>query len=292
MALCLAAALLAGCQPPEGARRERTAAEPPAQALQRSLDSDSSASLGLADYLDRLGEAARDRGVALHTLPTAAAAELIVLLLDPIALHPRLLVRKKKTALRAASAMRDQPRLELLVGSGFVSLVEALQPLGLLQIDGEMRNPIEEHGYTRILGLRDGRFQILHRREWTSGRFEAALQAGPGVIERGLLDISTRELQRTRYFRSFVATCGDRIAIGASLVPMNLRTLGERFLDLNDSQGLGCDELVNLAGDREAILAIRLGDAVLYHGDPSRKQAVLVGFERVPIPPEGPGDGG
>lgn len=168
-----------------------------------------------------------------------------------------------------------------IVGSSFLSLVRALEPLGLLAIDGEQISPLEIHGYTRILGI-DGqqRFGVVHRSAYDPEKFASALQAGPGVIEEGELDISVRDLERPRYFRSFVATCTDRVLIGVTLEPMNLRTLGEQFLQGAFQNHLGCDELINLAGDREAVFALRSDTQLLYHGDPNDKKAALIGFQR------------
>ena len=60
--------------------------------------------------------------------------------------------------------------------------------------------------------------------------FTSALQVGPGIVERGKLDISERDLERPKYFRTFVATCATRTLIGASQAPMHLHTLGKRLL--------------------------------------------------------------
>ena len=79
---------------------------------------------------------------------------------------------------------------------------------------------------------------------------------GPGIVERGKLDISERDLERPKYFRTFVATCATRTLIGASQAPMHLHTLGKRLLAYLKEVDLGCDEVVNLAGDREVILAM------------------------------------
>ena len=49
---------------------------------------------------------------------------------------------------------------------------------------------------------------VVASREYHHGMFESAMQVGPGVVERGLLDISERDLARPKYFRTFVGTCG------------------------------------------------------------------------------------
>ena len=97
--------------------------------------------------------------------------------------------------------LRDDA-LALLIGSGFVSELMALSPLGLLQIDGEVVSRIQRHGYTRVLGIGDNRLGVVGHLQYERGLFHSALQAGPGVIEAGNLDISPRDLERQPFFRS------------------------------------------------------------------------------------------
>jgi hypothetical protein len=172
--------------------------------------------------------------------------------------------------------------LDLVVGSSFVSELHSLAPVGLLQIEGQTISEVQGHGYTRILGVRADGLSVVASREYHRGMFESAMQVGPGVVERGALDISERDLERPRYFRTFVGTCGATAIIGASQVPMHLYTLGQRFLTFVAEIGLSCDEVVNLAGDREAVLAAASPDRgrIAYLGHPQTAKAALLGFRR------------
>jgi len=171
--------------------------------------------------------------------------------------------------------------MQLVIGSGFVSELHALAPVGLLQIDGVVVNEIQRYGYTRVLGVRDTGFGVVGHRQFEQGLFDSALQAGPGVIEEGHLDISERDLQRIPYFRAVVGTCDDKVLFGITMIPMHLHTLGKVILDFARAESLQCDELVNLAGDREAVLALRRNDGAIFHvGNPLTSKAALVGLRR------------
>lgn len=171
-------------------------------------------------------------------------------------------------------------RLELVIGSSFVSELHSLAPVGLLQIEGRIVSELQGHGYTRILGVRADGLGVVASREYHRGMFESAMQVGPGVVEEGVLDISERDLARPKYFRTFVGTCGPKAIIGASQVPMHLYTLGQRFLEFVATIGASCDEVVNLAGDREAVLAAANGSRMVYFGHPQTAKAALLGFRR------------
>lgn len=180
----------------------------------------------------------------------------------------------------------------VVVGSGFVSLVRDMEPIGLLQHHNELLSGIEQHGYTRILGITKNptnsaeqtaplsRFEVVHRSEWLPGLFNSALQAGPGIVEQGKLDISERDLQRPKYFRSFVAECGDRALTGISLVPTHLYTLGTSLVELFSRENLPCREVVNLAGDREAVLLTSYDSKAAYLGDPQPRKVALIAFRQ------------
>ncbi len=197
-------------------------------------------------------------------------------LLDLHQLEPWL-VQAAGEGVSVADAMDEQDLL-LALGSGFVTQLNVLEPLGLLQRNGEVLNDVEPHGYTRILGISDRGLGVVHKQNYERGLFHSALQVGPGIIEQGELDISERDLQRPKYFRSVLALCGRTAAAGISLVPMNLRTLGESAQALFAQRGLACDEMVNFAGDRQAVLAVRDGERVLFHGDIDAQKVSFVGF--------------
>lgn len=178
--------------------------------------------------------------------------------------------------------LRDDA-LALLIGSGFVSELMALSPLGLLQVNGEVVNRIERHGYTRVLGIGDRRIGVVGHLQYERGLFHSALQVGPGVIESGRLDISPRDLERQPYFRALVGTCADRSIFVASLAPMHLHAMGKALIEFAARQELACDEVVNLAGDREAIMALRFADGrVLFIGNPRTSRSAVVTLESIP----------
>ena len=179
----------------------------------------------------------------------------------------------------AAGALEEA---QIVVGSGFVSHVSSLTPVGLLQIDGEILSDMQPYGYTRVLGVRSAAIGVLGHREFHRGMYHSAMQLGPGIVEQGRLDISEQDLQRPRYLRAFVATCGRTTIAGVSLRPVHLHTLGKRLLAFFERAGLVCGEVVNLAGDREAVLAMAAPDGkrFAYFGHPKTAKAALVGFKR------------
>ena len=168
----------------------------------------------------------------------------------------------------------------LTVGSGFVSVFNPVSPLGLLQLRGKVESEPTPHGYTRILGSRAAGLSVIARRDYHPGLFESAIQVGPGIVESGRLDILRRERDLPPYIRAVVAVCADRWLAAVAQSPMHLYDVGERLLGYFDAQGLRCDEVVNLSGDREALLAIRSeeGKSVAYFGNPMLPKASLVAF--------------
>ncbi|MEM9624070.1 MAG: hypothetical protein AAF993_20700 [Pseudomonadota bacterium] len=192
------------------------------------------------------------------------------------------IIARPKTGISAEQAML-QGNLALLIGSGFVATQNGLQPVGLLQSEGRTLSAVQSHGYTRILGLSEKGPGVIHRQNYETNIFHSALQAGPGIIEKGLLDISERDLQRPAYFRSFVGLCEKEWLLGISLKPAHLRTLGEQLMTFIAAQEMACDEVVNLAGDRQAVLMVRdPEDNLIYHGDPHTYKVSLIGFQMRP----------
>lgn len=179
--------------------------------------------------------------------------------------------------------MLKDDALALLIGSGFVSELMALAPLGLLQIEGEVVSRIQRHGYTRVLGIGDQRIGVVGHLQYERGLYHSALQVGPGVIEAGVLDISPRDMERQPFFRSVVGTCGKTSLFAASLAPMHLHAIGKALEAYSKRRGLACDEVVNLAGDREAIMALRFADGrTLFIGNPRTSRAAVVVLESIP----------
>jgi len=201
----------------------------------------------------------------------------VVIEVDLRKFEPVLLTRPGGTRPGLAVA---EPHTNVVIGSGFVSPVRAMEPIGLLQHDDEVLSGIEQHGYTRILGIsaQPARFTVVHRSQWLPDMFRSALQAGPGIVEKGKLDISERDLERPKYFRSFVAECGDRALAGISVVPTHLHTLGTALVELFAREDLQCSEVVNLAGDREAVLLVSNQTTAAYFGDPQPRKAALIAF--------------
>ena len=172
----------------------------------------------------------------------------------------------------------------LVLGSGFVSVFNPVSPLGLLQLDGEVKSEPTPHGYTRILGSHTGTLEVIDRADYHPGLFEAAIQVGPGIVQQGKLDILQRERALPAYIRAVAITCEDRWLAGIAQAPMHLYDLGERLLAYFDANRLECDEVVNLSGDREALLAIRSDDgaSIAYFGNPTLPKASIVAFRPRP----------
>lgn len=207
--------------------------------------------------------------------------ELLLLELDPRKFEP-ILVGMPQEGISSEDALR-QNQLSVVLGSGFVAELRGLEPVGLLQVQGQILSPLQGYGYTRILGINDQGIGVVHRDRYQRHLFHSALQAGPGIIEQGRLDISEADLQRPKYFRSFLAICTDRWVAGVSLAPTHLRTLGQTLVDFFESSRWQCNDAVNLAGDRQAVLLLATGDeTVVYHGDPRTYKASLLGFRALP----------
>jgi hypothetical protein len=203
--------------------------------------------------------------------------ELLLVELDPPKFEP-VLIGMPREGTSSEEALRGN-RLAVVLGSGFVVEMRGLEPVGLLQVQGQTLSPVQRYGYTRILGINDQGIGVVHRDHYQRDLFHSALQVGPGVIEQGELDISEADLERPKYFRSFLAICADRWVAGISLAPTHLRTLGQTLVDFFDAQQWQCDDVVNLAGDRQAVLLLATGDqSVIYHGDPKTYKVSLLGF--------------
>ena len=168
----------------------------------------------------------------------------------------------------------------VVLGSGFTNVFNPVQPLGLLQLAGEIKSPPTPHGYTRILGASAGELAVSARDEFHSGLFEAAIQVGPGIVQNGRLDILQRERQLPAYIRAAAAICDDRWLAVVAQTPMHLYDLGWRLLRYLEARDLHCSEVVNLSGDREALLAIlgADGNSIAYFGDPTLPKASIVAF--------------
>ncbi len=171
----------------------------------------------------------------------------------------------------------------LVVGSGFVSVFDPVSPLGLLQLNGEVMSEITPHGYTRILGISEGTLRIIGRADYHPGLFESAIQVGPGVVEGGKLDIRPSERELPAHIRAFVVTCQDRWLAGVAQTPMHLYDVGSQLVEMFEQEALACDEVVNLSGDREALLALASddGDSIAYFGNPRLPKASVIAFREL-----------
>jgi len=243
------------------------------------LDTRTSKTMPRASAVAALAELTQLRGLKYHSLTHEGSDVAALIEIDLSRFAPQVMATAK--GLKPADAIA-QTDLSVVVGSSFVSQVRQMQPIGVLQINGNLLQDVEPHGYTRILGIRQinsaDRFEVAHRSAWPLEGLHSALQAGPGIIEKGLLDISDRDLSRQKYFRSFVADCGERAVVGATLVPMHLYTLGGELVNFFAAHQLSCSEVVNLAGDREAVLLVRHEQQAAYLGDPQPPKAGLIGF--------------
>jgi hypothetical protein len=207
--------------------------------------------------------------------------ELLLLELDPARFDP-VLIGVPRAGTSAEDALRDN-HLAVVLGSGFVAELNGLEPVGLLQVQGQTLSPVQGYGYTRILGINDQGIGVVHRADYQRDLFHSALQVGPGIIEHGKLDISEADLQRPKYFRSFLAICAAQWVAGVSLAPTHLRTLGQTLADFFEVSQWQCEDVVNLAGDRQAVLLLATRDqTIVYHGDPRTYKASLLGFRSRP----------
>ncbi|MGE0622096.1 MAG: hypothetical protein AB7I04_00740 [Pseudomonadales bacterium] len=218
----------------------------------------------------------RVRGLITHFVGSGDD-ELLLLELDPAAFEP-VLIGTPREGTSAEAALRRN-HLTVVLGSGFVAELRGLEPVGLLQVQGQTLSPLQGYGYTRILGINDLGLGVVHRDRYQRDLFHSALQAGPGIIEEGKLDISEADLERPKYFRSFLGICSDRWVAGVSLAPTHLRTLGQTLVGFFEASRWQCNDVVNLAGDRQAVLLVATADqSIIYHGDPSTYKASLLGF--------------
>lgn len=260
---------LFGCDEPPANGTRPPAASVPFGSLPESAD----------DLRRRLADPGVD-GLTTHFVGSDDD-ELLLLELDPATFDP-VLIGAPRTGTSAERALRDH-HLAVVLGSGFVAELNGLEPVGLLQVQGRTLSPLQAHGYTRILGINDQGVGVVHRNDYQRDLFHSALQVGPGIIEHGKLDISEADLQRPKYFRSFLAICNARWVAGVSLAPTHLRTLGQTLEDFFEASRWQCDDVVNLAGDRQAVLLLSTGDqTIVYHGDPKTYKASLLGFRSTP----------
>ena len=284
LTITLLSALLTAC----GAPPQTQAPQEPATSVpqgQLGLKTRSAEITPTAEAVAEMARLATDAGLDFFTLthdesPMAALVKVDLKRFRPhVVADPKGLVPAKVIA---------GDRVALVIGSSFVSQVRQMQPIGVLLTNGQLLQNVEQHGYTRILGIVNAgsengdRFQVVHRSEWPVERFHSALQAGPGIVEKGALDVSERDLQRSKYFRSFVAECGDQSVVGATVVPVHLYTLGSELVQFFAQQQLACSEVVNLAGDREAVLLVRDGESAAFLGDPDPPRAGLITFTEIP----------
>ncbi|MEZ5597963.1 MAG: hypothetical protein R3E84_16510 [Pseudomonadales bacterium] len=265
--------LLMACSPSE---RERPQQAPATELTAVLADGEVSTSVDAAS-LDRLAASPVADGLTLHRVSDPDGNLLIVVAeLARFGTHIVGVGPQRRDGVVPLDLV-EIPEVSLVIGSGFVSELLALTPLGLLQIDGEMISRIQLHGYTRVLGVGESRVGIVDHLQYERGLFDSAMQVGPGVIEAGRLDISERDMERPPYFRTLVGTCGEKALFVASLSPMHLHGVGRAVLAFASAHGLACDELVNLAGDREAILGLRLADGrALFIGNPRTSRAAIV----------------
>lgn len=221
-------------------------------------------------------EAAAESVAALQGASLHQAGNAIAIALPHDGFAPRLLTG---TMLSGRGAI-EREGMSVVVGSGFVSEIRSLQPLGLLQADGVIVSPLAAHGYTRIVGFRNDGLAVISRGAYHRGLFEFAIQVGPGVVEGGALAIRPRERNLPAYFRAFVATCAQAHLAGITTAPTHLFDLGRDLLALSEQIGLNCAEVANLAGDREALLGIRGAGVKFFAGHADTAKAALIGFRR------------
>lgn len=267
--MALAVLGLLGCDEPPADRAGTPATSVPFGSLPEPAD----------DLRRRLADPEVD-GLTVHFVGSEDH-ELLLLEIDAARFDP-VLIGLPREGTSAEEALRDND-LAVVLGSGFVAELNGLDPVGLLQVQGQTLSPVQVYGYTRILGINDQGIGVVHRDDYQRDLFHSALQVGPGIIEQGKLDISEADLQRPKYFRSFLAICAARWVAGVSMAPSHLRTLGQTLEDFFGASQWQCGDVVNLAGDRQAVLLLATGDqTIIYHGDPRTYKASLLGFRSRP----------
>ena len=216
-------------------------------------------------------------GVQFHWLSRDQIAYALVLEIESAQYQPTLYA----APLEGITAMDvlHQNQLTVVLGSGYTAHAESLEPVGLLTVAGQELSPLAPYGYTRILGFGPDQAEVVHRSDYDPDRFANALQLGPGIIEQGKLDISQQDLKRPRYYRSFAALCDHGWLVGLTITPSHLHTLGTDLLKLFAAQSMNCPEVVNFAGDRQAVIVIKTPEQVLYHGETHSPKASLLGFK-------------
>lgn len=255
-----------GCEP---GKPQQPAPNEPAQSMPFGMLPASSS--GLDELIDTLNAAGAD----LRRIGEPNHSKALLVNLPSDAYTPAVLHQpggiSAEQALNAAG-------VAVVVGSGFATNPRSLTPVGLLIVNGDRVSEVQPHGYTRLLNISNNTIQVDHRSTSQAERIDHALQLGPGIVEEGRLDISERDLKRPRYFRSFVAVCATRWVVGISLEPVNLHSLGKSLVEHFDQQGMRCTDVVNMAGNHQAILAMKTADGIFYHGEVSTPKVSLLGF--------------
>ena len=258
-----------GCSQPESPISSVHTKPEPAVLLSQGMLSDPHADWG----------GLRSRPTQFPTYWIDEPAQLMIIAIDKADYAPSIVGFPQQGS--SARQVFQTNEFEVLIGSGFVTHPESLTPVGLLKLDNIEHSPIQVHGYTRILGELNSNLSIVHRAEYDDTLFNSALQLGPGIIEKNKLDISKRDLKRPRFFRSFVGLCEHQWLVGISFQPSHLRTLGESLIDFFQRENLNCTEVVNLAGDRQALLIVKSAEGEAYfHGEIDSTKASFIGFNR------------
>jgi uncharacterized protein YigE (DUF2233 family) len=167
---------------------------------------------------------------------------------------------------------------KLALGSGFVKSFSSLEPLGLLIIDGKELNPINNRGYSQIVGVSQGKLRILSLSDYKAFEleFEGAFQTGPGLIENGKIVVRPKE---KFYRRSWLALCEAKVLAGVTLEPVSLFSLAAFIADPELNGGFHCQRAVNLAGGGSEVLVIKADDGLITSfGNQRRRQASYVIF--------------
>ncbi|NIP14794.1 MAG: hypothetical protein GWM88_08720 [Pseudomonadales bacterium] len=276
------AAFAGACDQKAGAEREVDAVVPSGSLELPARDLVAETIMAPSRFVELFSQL-EEPGLRIHRVDVDGEVAMVLVEVDEQRFEPVLVGADgaSRSGVTAVEALTDFG-LDVVIGSSFVSEIHSLTPVGLLQIDGTVISDLQAHGYTRVLGVRQEGLGVVSSRAYHRGIFDSAVQAGPGVVEEGRLDISERDLKRPKYYRTFVGVCDGKALLGASQVPMNLHAVGKRLLEYLAEIGEQCDEVVNLAGDREVVLARLSPDRrrVTYFGHPFTAKAGLLGFRR------------
>lgn len=169
--------------------------------------------------------------------------------------------RQRRARGAAAAEIRAAEAAVLAVNGGFfeVDAEERLSPSGLLVIDGRRVHPYRKGAGSGVLAVTDGIPTI----GWSGGPVpegtEAAVQAGPLLVEPGGrhgINTDGRRADRTA-----VCLTGGHAVVVVAEGAVSLHELATLLARPAAAGGFGCERALNLDGGTSTQASFRLGDA-------------------------------